>query len=69
MLPDSCEDAQRLQAEGKLRFASCMDCRQSLAAATAATTPAGWRETQISGMCEPCFDNLFAEPYSGATGE
>lgn len=25
-------------------------------------TAAGWRETQISGMCEDCFDELFAEP-------
>lgn len=23
------------------------------------TTPAGWRETQISGSCENCFDQLF----------
>jgi hypothetical protein len=22
-------------------------------------TPAGWRETQISNMCETCFDMLF----------
>ena len=61
MLPESHKEAQRLQAEGKLHFASCADCRQSLATATAATTPAGWRETQISGMCEPCYDGLFAD--------
>jgi len=24
-------------------------------------TPAGWRETQISGTCEKCFDELFTE--------
>ena len=22
---------------------------------------AGWRETKISGMCEVCFDEMFAE--------
>ena len=59
MPPDSHEEAQRLQAEGKLRFPCCVNCWQSLATATAATTPAGWRETQISGMCEPCFNGLF----------
>ena len=28
-------------------------------------TPSGWRETQISGMCEKCFDDLFKEDEPG----
>lgn len=26
-------------------------------------TPAGWRETRISQLCEKCFDNLVKEDF------
>jgi len=62
MLPDSHSDASLLASENRLRFKTCRDCHKSLNSPHAAKTPAGWRETQISGMCEPCFDALFEEP-------
>lgn len=41
------------------RFMHCIQCK---AAFTDANThsAAGWKETQISGFCEDCFDNIFA---------
>ena len=59
LLPESLEDAEQLALAGAQRFKTCCDCGKPLHVATAADTPAGWRETQISGMCEPCFEGLF----------
>ena len=47
-------DYQTLRAEGK-----CVSCREP--AIAKCYSPAGRKEYAISGMCEPCFDNLFKE--------
>lgn len=58
MLPESFGDFLRLRADGALRFHGCVSCCEPFDGDNT-QTPAGWRETQISGMCEHCFDNLF----------
>ena len=61
MLPESHEDARTLELEGKMAFSHCALCKMLLADLEAASTRNGWLETQISGICEPCFDELFAD--------
>ena len=39
----------------------CMDCGQAFSSENT-HSEAGWKETQISGICEDCFDTLFADP-------
>lgn len=46
------EEAKRLQL--------CVECGKPFTKENV-TSSAGWRETQISGMCEKCFDRLFDE--------
>ncbi len=58
-LPESHADAQHLFAYGVPVYRQCVGCGKALNAPDAANSPAGWRETQISGECEPCFDALF----------
>ncbi len=41
------------------RFYSCVKCSKPFTAQNVFTR-AGWRETQITGYCEKCFDNIFA---------
>lgn len=60
-LPESQEDFGKLAEEGGLRAVKCYACRQPFSNANV-RTHLGWRETQISGMCENCFDELFADP-------
>ena len=38
----------------------CWECRLPFTAQNV-FTPAGWRETAISGMCEACWDKMFKE--------
>ena len=59
-LPESAEDAAALASQNPM-FAVCSICGLSLSDPKAAYTTAGWRETQISGICEPCFDSLFED--------
>lgn len=54
-LPESWGDYQRLK---KPLYTVCLDCREKFSPENV-TSPAGWRETQITGMCENCFDHLF----------
>ena len=61
LLPESAEDAAELARRQRQRFQHCMNCDVRLADPAAASSPAGWRETQISGTCETCFDAMFAE--------
>ena len=39
----------------------CVTCHAPFSAANT-HSEAGWRKTRISGMCEDCWDSLFAEP-------
>lgn len=60
LLPESHDDARELLRDGLLMFHHCGNCLQSLYRLGAASTPEGWRETQISGICEPCFNEITA---------
>lgn len=61
LLPESHEDAQQLKSARKLTYTKCLECQRDLTSPEAVHSEAGWRETQITGMCEPCFDDLFKE--------
>lgn len=39
-------------------YSQCIECKQPFTAKNCHTRQ-GWAETQISGMCEDCFDALF----------
>ncbi len=59
-LPETWDEFQSLQSEGLIRHPTCCDCRQPFSPENVQSAP-GWRESQISGFCETCFDNLFLE--------
>lgn len=63
-LPESWADAQQLAYTGKMTHIRCRTCQVLLHSEQAAYSTAGWRETQISGFCEPCFDSEFQEVES-----
>lgn len=50
--------AQRAQRQRGEKLTHCYHCGSAFSAANV-FTEAGARETQISGMCESCFDGLF----------
>lgn len=58
-IPESLEDYKELEAKGQLRFTGCPSCGDSHVGRT--HTQNGWKETQISGFCEDCFDELFED--------
>lgn len=58
LLPETREEAMKLVEAKALKFTHCCDCGAGLHLPAAASTRTGWAETQISGMCEPCFDRL-----------
>ncbi len=60
-LPENELDALQLKRTGQQCFKNCCVCERDLASSDAASTRNGWAETQLSGMCEPCFDRIFAE--------
>lgn len=41
-------------------YLTCIECKGGFSFANT-HTPAGWRETQITGYCEDCFDALMDE--------
>ena len=45
---------------GGRTFLKCIICEQPFTKENV-TTASGWRETQISGYCEDCFDDLFVD--------
>lgn len=61
LLPESTAEAELLAAQGLLKFTECVVCDLALHSWRAAYSTAGWRETQISGTCERCFDSMFKE--------
>jgi hypothetical protein len=60
-LPESEKEFEQLRIARAARALSCSDCGAGFSALNVHSA-AGWKETQISGMCEDCFDALFAEP-------
>jgi hypothetical protein len=61
LLPESLQEYQVLDQEGRLTFKNCFECKEPFGPSNVMTPP-GWRETQITGYCEACFDKLFDEP-------
>lgn len=59
-LPESCEDFAVLQLAKAAPHLTCTSCREHFSEDNVHTSD-GWKETQISGMCENCYDELFAE--------
>lgn len=57
-LPETFEEFQR--ARDKMRYTECSACGEEFSDKNV-FTPAGWRETQITGWCEVCFDELFKD--------
>jgi hypothetical protein len=52
-------DAARDAKDSVGRFVHCIECKQPFSLQNTHSS-AGWRETQISGYCENCFDKIFA---------
>lgn len=59
-LPESEADYKILTVHGGLKYNKCIQCTAPFSSANTHTA-AGWRDTQIVGMCEDCYDNLFQE--------
>lgn len=59
-LPESWEDFKELVATGFAGYRHCVTCHEDFAQGNVFTS-AGWRETQLGGMCERCFDTLFSD--------
>jgi hypothetical protein len=57
-------EAQKAFAAANVKHTSCAACKERFSDANC-HTQAGWQETQISGMCERCFDDMTAEPKEG----
>lgn len=57
LLPESWEDFQAL-APATRSYRICCQCEEAFSPENTHST-AGWAETQISGVCEDCFDSLF----------
>ena len=47
-----------IENQPSMKFLKCMVCHKPFSGANT-TSRMGWRETQISGYCEKCFDSLF----------
>lgn len=59
MIPESQADYDELALSGGLKFKACCFATHPHIGRT--HTRLGWTETQISGSCEECFDDLFSE--------
>lgn len=53
--------SQRQFAAAHVTHTACVACKQRFSGDNC-FTQAGWQETQISGLCERCFDAATAEP-------
>lgn len=58
--PTSFIEYMRGKEAGVLNYTHCVECSLPFSPLNT-TTEAGWIETQISGLCEKCFDELFIE--------
>lgn len=59
-LPESEEEFQQLKQAGIAKYVACRTCKKEFSKLNTHST-LGWRETQITGDCEDCFDALFGE--------
>lgn len=53
-------DSQKALAARHATYTECVACKKGFSDANVRTMD-GWLETQISGMCEDCFDECSAE--------
>lgn len=60
LLPESVADMAQLIERRQTRYLGCLTCKQPFSVDNVKTS-AGWKETQISGMCEVCYDELFQD--------
>lgn len=60
LLPETEADFQQLKDLRKAQYLACYTCTKPFTSETVSTA-AGWKETQISGMCEICYDDLFKD--------
>lgn len=44
----------------ELNYTECLECSSSFSPDNTSSEQ-GWKETQISGLCENCFDDIFCE--------
>jgi hypothetical protein len=57
-LPETFEEFLLLQAANRITYPTCVACgRDHRDGARLFYHPADWRESQISGLCKPCFDS------------
>lgn len=54
-LPESQLDFEQIKYPP---YETCLDCHKPFSDKNV-QTPLGWRETQISGICESCFASIF----------
>jgi len=59
-LPESYADFQQLVDLRIAKNQKCADCDRPFTSEIV-KTPAGWKETQISGFCEVCYNALFTD--------
>lgn len=59
-LPTSEEHYKQLKEAKAVAYINCVFCKKPFSGDNVKTL-LGWRETQITGSCETCFDNLFKE--------
>jgi uncharacterized protein YbdZ (MbtH family) len=55
--PNSYEEFLRLTKLDPAKYTKCVNCSEPFSDKNV-KTPGGWRETQISGLCEDCFDYI-----------
>jgi hypothetical protein len=60
LLPESQADFERLKEDHLLHFTNCKICGEAFGGQNTDSS-AGWIESQISGICEHCWDEIFAE--------
>lgn len=66
-LPENAGDFQQLRTE-QLRYKACYLCEGPFSSLNVRSA-AGWRETQISGTCENCYDELFKDAKDSGVDE
>ena len=64
LLPQSFEDFMMLADTNRLTFAKCVFCGEPFHK-TETKSQTGWQETQISGACEPCYNDICEDSDEG----